>query len=291
MKFVMLPLVALSAMTCTNAALAKTPSVDPVFPVPIGSPGEWITSNDYPATALRFEMTGITAFRLTVDAAGIPNRCEIVSSSGFDVLDRATCDRVMVKARFSPARDRKRQPVEGVYLGRIRWVMPEDRTPPAPVSEFFVRALLTIDQAGKTTACQIAREVPKSPAAPAEQDCTSFPPLPPSMGTEIRGNSQAPAVEAEVQTALVFTPELRARILAPRPGYEQRALYIYRFTVKKDGTQGQCNFEEQRGAANMINDTCRGMAAGKFDPPFSALDKDGVATGWQIFRVLVKTGQ
>jgi hypothetical protein len=41
----------------------------------------------------------------------------------------------------------------------------------------------------------------------------------------------------------------------------------------------------------MISGGCLPISASKFDPPFSAIDKDGVATGWQIFRVLLKTGQ
>lgn len=284
-------LLVLAILTGSSPTLAKAPAPASA-PVPIGSPGDWIGSSDYPATALRYEMTGVTAFRLTVDEAGKPTQCEVVGSSGFDVLDTATCDRVMAKALFTPSRDRRGKPTNGTYLGRIRWVMPDDHAPAPPRSEFFVRVLMTIDQTGKAIACRTAYEVPDAPPAPSKESCQSFmDTFPLAMGSEVRGSFQGPAAEAEFVTALAFTPELRARVLAPRVGYEQRALNVVRFTATKEGTLGKCAFEEQRGSARMISGGCLSISGSKFDPPFSAIDKDGVATGWEIFRVLLKTGQ
>lgn len=284
-------LLVLAMLSGSSPAWAKAPAPAPV-PVPIGSPGGWISSSDYPATALRHEMAGVTAFRLAVDEAGKPTQCEVVGSSGFDVLDTATCDRVMARALFTPSRDRRGKPTNGTYLGRIRWVIPEDNAPAPPRSELFVRLLMTIDQTGKAIACRTVYEVPDAPPAPIKESCQSFmDTFPLAMGSEVRGSFQGPAAEVEFVTALAFTPELRARVLAPRVGYEQRALNVVRFTATKEGKLGKCAFEEQRGPERMISGGCLPISASKFDPPFSAIDKDGVATGWQIFRVLLKTGQ
>lgn len=284
-------LLALAMLTGFSPAWANAPA--PLqAPVPIGSPADWIDPGDYPATALRYDMTGVTAFRLAVDPEGRPTRCDIATSSGFDVLDKATCERLMTRARFSPSRGGKVGTAERAYVGRVRWVMPEDVTPPAPVSERFGRLLLSFDPAGKLSSCRMVIDVPIAATPPPQPPCKLLEEsMPPAFTDAVKGTAAGSQVEAELQTAITFTPELRARVLATRPGYEQLALSVHRFTVTKEGTLGKCIFEEQRGIESMIGNNCMTMDAGKFDPPFSAFDKDGIATGWQITRALLKTGR
>jgi hypothetical protein len=183
-------------------------------------------------------MTGVTAFRLAVDRTGKPNRCDIVESSGFDVLDMTTCQRLMVNARFSPLRDRAGKPIEGTYSNRIRWVLPPGAG--LPVSERFASMLLSIDQTGNVTSCRIVLHVPAESVTSAENLCEqAFNSPPPALGLEFRGNFQGPSADVEIQLADVFTPALRARVLSPMSGYEQRGLSIHRFTVTDDGKLGQ----------------------------------------------------
>lgn len=92
---------------------------------PVGSPGAWVTSDDYPATALRDEREGTTGFRLTVGTDGLPTRCEIVASSGHADLDAKTCEVVMARARFTPGRDAKGHAIGGTYTSRVRWQVPD----------------------------------------------------------------------------------------------------------------------------------------------------------------------
>lgn len=290
MKVARLSLLALSMLTGVHAAFAKIPASVPVTATPVGSPGDWIGSGDYPATALRFDMTGITVFKLVVDPAGKPTRCDIVESSGFDTLDTATCQRLIANAHFSPARDRAGKPIEGSYSNRVRWVMPPGAQ--LPVTERFASMLLSIDQTGNLTSCRTVLHVSGETVTPAENPCDQAQKsLPPALGREFRGNFQGPSAEVEVQLADVFTPALRARVLSPVPGYEQRGLNIYRFTVTSDRKVGQCRYEEQRGSDLFAMDFCLAATRENFDPPFSAFDKDGVASGWHIMRVLLKTSQ
>jgi hypothetical protein len=107
---------------------------------------------------------------------------------------------------------------------------------------------------------------------------------------EFRRKYRGSSAEVEIQRADAFTPDLRARILSPLPGYEQRGLNIYHFTVTKDGKLGQCSYEEQRGSEYLAADYCAQASGKTYDPPFSAFDKDGIANGWHIVRVLLKTG-
>jgi TonB family protein len=288
MRIATLPLLTLSLLIGAQSAFAKEHAPAPATPV--SSPGEWVRASDYPLTALRLEMTGTTAFRLSVDTAGSPSRCDIVQSSGFDMLDAATCQRLMANARFSPAHDRAGRPTEGTYSNRVRWTLPDSAK--LPVSEHFASMLLSIDQAGNVTTCRFVPHVPNEAAATGENPCDqALKTHLSALGREFRGNFQGPSAEVEVRMGSVFTPALRASALAPKPGYEQRGLSIHRFTVTKDGEIAQCSYEELRGSEYLARDFCIMANREKFDPPFAAFGEDGTAKGWAITRVLLKTGQ
>ncbi|HEU0097136.1 MAG TPA: TonB family protein [Allosphingosinicella sp.] len=93
-----------------------------------------LTSDDYPAAALRNEEQGTTQFRLAVGKDGRVGACTVTSSSGSSSLDSATCRLMMRRAVFDPARDRRGRPRAGRYEGRIAWRIrePEERAPPVP---------------------------------------------------------------------------------------------------------------------------------------------------------------
>jgi len=283
-----LSVVAWSMLACAHTALAKAPESPPSAATPVGSPGDWISPADYPATALRFSMTGNTSFKLTVDTTGKPSRCDIVESSGFDVLDRATCERLMGNAKFSPSHNRAGNVVESTFSSRVRWVLPDGDKP--TVSERYFSTKLSVDLAGKVTSCRMAFYVPTAMAALSDKPCGPGMEPPPAFILELLGNHPALSTEIELQQADAFTPELRARVLAPKPGYEQRALNVYHFTVTKGGKLGQCSYTEQRGIDHFATDYCGPAHDNSYDPPFSAFDKDGVANGWHIARALLKTG-
>ena len=108
------------------------PPAPPIIPeggsnaTPLGSPGAWVTANDYPAAALRAELQGVTTFRAYVGPNGLVTHCSILESSGSRDLDSATCELVSRRARFTPARDGQGKAIAGSYTNRIRWVLPED---------------------------------------------------------------------------------------------------------------------------------------------------------------------
>ena len=117
--------------------LPSTPTVDPLplpsatasyarkAATPLGSPGKWATSDDYPTAELRREVEGTARFRVTVGVDGRVRNCEIVSSSGSPGLDRATCENVARRARFKPATDGTGAAVSGSYSNAIRWEIPD----------------------------------------------------------------------------------------------------------------------------------------------------------------------
>ncbi|SNT00331.1 TonB family protein [Sphingopyxis indica] len=94
-------------------------------PAPATNPGSWVTSYDYPASAMREEREGTAGFRLTIGTDGLPTRCEITAPSGHADLDAETCRLIMERARFTPGRNARGEAVGGTYSNRIRWQIPE----------------------------------------------------------------------------------------------------------------------------------------------------------------------
>ena len=92
---------------------------------PLGSPGKWATTDDYPAAALREEREGVARFRVTIGADGRVRNCEILASSGSADLDRATCANVAKRARFKPATDDTGAAVSGSYSSAVKWQIPD----------------------------------------------------------------------------------------------------------------------------------------------------------------------
>ncbi len=99
-----------------------TPYV-PVPPKPKGNPGTWVRNSDYP-NELRNGESGSTQFRLHVSYKGKPVACDIMRSSGYPVLDAKTCEIMMKRAEFVPARSGYGKPTYGTYVSRIHWGSP-----------------------------------------------------------------------------------------------------------------------------------------------------------------------
>lgn len=117
-----------------SLALAAAPALadEPRGPTPLGNPGSWATTEDYPAVALREMQEGIARFTVAVGKDGTVTTCTITQSSGSDALDRKTCELVTLRARFSPATDPAGKATEGNWSSSIRWQIPKDAFPPEP---------------------------------------------------------------------------------------------------------------------------------------------------------------
>lgn len=104
---------------------SPSPSFAAISARPLGNPGNWATTADYPAGALRAGRQGTTRFRVTVGSDGRVRNCEVTGSSGSSDLDHATCENVARRARFKPATDETGQAVSGTYSNAITWVIPD----------------------------------------------------------------------------------------------------------------------------------------------------------------------
>lgn len=87
--------------------------------------GTWMTDDDYPAEERRLGHAGTVGWELRIDRSGIPTGCEVLQSSGFPTLDQATCEIVVRRLRFKPARDEGGKAIEGRFKGRFTWQLPQ----------------------------------------------------------------------------------------------------------------------------------------------------------------------
>lgn len=103
----------------------ETSKITPATPT--GDWAQWVTSDDYPADALRNGSTGAVNFTLAIDEAGKAADCAVTESSGDQTLDDVTCALMMARARFTPAHDEKGHPVADTFHRKIRWQLPGTR--------------------------------------------------------------------------------------------------------------------------------------------------------------------
>jgi TonB family protein len=80
----------------------------------------WFHADDYPAEALDKGLEGRVSFEVDVDPEGRPTACRIALSSGSAILDQKTCDIVMSRAKFKPAK-RHGIPVSSHYSESTVW--------------------------------------------------------------------------------------------------------------------------------------------------------------------------
>jgi len=98
-----------------------TPTPAGTPPQPIGRVADWFEADSYPPQARAKAQEGQTVYAVDLDAQGRILRCNVVQSSGSDLLDSTTCTQVISNGRFRPARDAAGKPVAGRYQGSMRW--------------------------------------------------------------------------------------------------------------------------------------------------------------------------
>jgi TonB family protein len=97
-----------------------------------------VTSDDYPAVALRAEEEGTVRFRLDVGKDGLVNACSVTESSGSASLDSATCRIMQERARFTPARNSAGKRVTDRVQSSISWRMREPSDTSSEAEAAFV---------------------------------------------------------------------------------------------------------------------------------------------------------
>lgn len=90
-----------------------------------GNPANWISSDDYPPSALRQEAQGTTAISWDINEQGRVENCRVTSSSGNAALDDAACKAITRRGRYTPAVDQNGNPIRSSQSRRVVWRLPE----------------------------------------------------------------------------------------------------------------------------------------------------------------------
>lgn len=119
----------IAALQTCIGALVRDWGLDPAQqsalsrrPLPLGQPGYWLTSADYPRAALEAGSSAIINFRLLIGPNGMPTSCHIQQATMSAELIRQTCSMLMRRARFKPALDAQGKPVPSYYTNSVRWL-------------------------------------------------------------------------------------------------------------------------------------------------------------------------
>lgn len=91
---------------------------------PSGNAGRWVTNDDHPRADLARGNEGTTTFLLTIGADGATTGCRVVGSSGFSSLDARTCELMLSRSAFHPAKDAEGRAVPSFYMNKVRWQVP-----------------------------------------------------------------------------------------------------------------------------------------------------------------------
>ncbi|QJU60577.1 energy transducer TonB [Sphingomonas sp. AP4-R1] len=110
------------------------PPAPPPPPAPVvskaagakGDPAQWVTSDDYPPSALREEREGVTKVTWQINEQGRIENCSVVSSSGSPDLDETACRVLTRRGRYSPALDQSGKPMRTTQSRTIRWQIPKN---------------------------------------------------------------------------------------------------------------------------------------------------------------------
>lgn len=100
-----------------SSAYGKTPQ-----PPRVLNHGDWVTSDDYPHEGVEISHPVSVDFRLAINGKGLAEKCMIMRGSGSKVLDEWTCNLVMSRARFKPAKDENGKVTQGSYFETVKWL-------------------------------------------------------------------------------------------------------------------------------------------------------------------------
>lgn len=116
---------------------------------------EIFTQDSYPQLAWELGVTGAVRVKVLVDVNGLATDCRTLGPKPPPQLGGPTCALFLAQARFVPAIDRKRKPVEGVYHKTVQWRLPA--VPPAPVASGVDSLTFGYNSEGVNVSCRRER--------------------------------------------------------------------------------------------------------------------------------------
>ena len=121
--------------------------------------GGWIGEADYPAAAREAGQQGSVGVRFRVTPTGEVGDCSVATSSGSAALDSRTCEIVMQRFRYAPARGADGKPVEEWRTQRIAWKLPAETAAAQGYGAARLKAEVKVDVAkdGGIESCEVIK--------------------------------------------------------------------------------------------------------------------------------------
>lgn len=91
---------------------------------PKRSPGDWISTSDYPMSIVSKGAQGTTTILWTIGLDGHVADCRTVVSSGEVELDKAACHAIVARGRYSPALGFDGKPMISHASRKVMWRLP-----------------------------------------------------------------------------------------------------------------------------------------------------------------------
>lgn len=222
---------------------------------PLGDPGAWISSDDYPIDALRNGVEGDVAVRLEIGQQGVPTACSVIASSGSASLDGATCRLLIDRARFQPTQ----KPEKIYYQTRIQWKIPE--TPLNPIALQGFTAFSNFKDGKPVGDC--VEEVIGKPIEllPFCEIMTS-----PNDLSKLGLNNLPQFSSLKLRLLLIPKGELPKGRSSFDQTAQQHVLLKANFEIQADGSATNCNVVENK-RSTALGEVCSAIESGetKFD--------------------------
>ncbi|WP_404479877.1 energy transducer TonB [Novosphingobium sp. BL-52-GroH] len=172
---------------------------------PIGDPGTWITSADYPSSEVQTGSAGATETVLLIDEKGEVKDCRVRLSSGSATLDATGCALLKVRGKFRPARDGTGARVATYKEQRIVWRRSPDADFRLPGVPSVVSVAVDVDVDGVIQGCTLL-EGPRA-SGPASDPCVPYP----------QGRKARPATDADGKPIAYRLIQTMSMKFEPRP--------------------------------------------------------------------------
>lgn len=262
---------------------------------------EVINPANYPFNAKGRGDEGRVQYRVAIDAAGVVTGCTIVTPAAAATLNQPTCDLILAKARFTPARDLRGRAIASTYTRAVNWMLAKG--PPLAVADGHERVVLTFEGSGGVSGGGSGEEAGDGPMKPtctieATEGVESDPRLCgvvlASAMVRDMANARASVIKAQMARFAAVSeqsnfagPDALQRALAvgKRGGEDLNDRTILRLTIDPAGAIKHCAVIEQGRQSGSSTDgepgfvpTCASMASFKYEPDETAEER----TLWMV---------
>ena len=134
---------------------------------PANDPATWITTADYPPSAIGAGEEGTVSFELALTPTGEVSLCETTGGTASQQLKDLTCELVTRRALFHPVRDAKEQAIPGSFSGTVWWEIPDDTAHPIPDPEEWSYSFV-VETDGSVSSCDSTGFTGMTPAPMCE---------------------------------------------------------------------------------------------------------------------------